>query len=114
MFWPMIGLLLPKALLNNFQFRMIEENMWFEDLLLLLMLASGVFFIGIPGYKLISKLIPKKTNPLEEAKQRLEHAKLEAQAARLNKETEKVYSSLYEETIEDADEQEQKEYRRKL
>ncbi len=88
--------------------------MWFEDLLFLLMLASGVFFIGIPGYKLISRLIPKKINPLEEAKQRLEHAKLEAEAAKLNKETEKLYSHLYEDTIQETEEEQEKEYRRKL
>jgi len=75
--------------------------MWFEDLLLLIMLASGIFFIGMPGFKLIRTLIPKKTNPLEEAKERLEQAKLEAEAARLNKETEKVYSHLYEESLEE-------------
>jgi len=86
--------------------------MWFEDLLLLLMLGGGVFFIGIPGFKLIRRLFPQKTNPLEEAKERLEQAKLEAEAARLNKETEKVYSHLYEESLEDDNTETKQEKRR--
>jgi hypothetical protein len=85
-----------------------DKTMWFEDLLLLMMLASGVFFIGIPGFKVLKRLMPqKKTNPLEAAKERLQQAKLESEAARLDKETEKVYSHLYEETVEEDFEQKQ-------
>lgn len=82
--------------------------MLFEDLILLLLIGSSVFFIGIPLVKFINQLIPKKRNPLLEAKQRVEQAHLELEAARLNveaektsKEAEKIYEHLYDETLED-------------
>jgi hypothetical protein len=85
----------------------------FEALLTLLALGIGVFLIGIPFYKLVKSVIPPKRNPLEEAKERLEQARLEAEAVRLNKETEKLYSELYKETLEDDTESEtEKDHRR--
>ena len=76
--------------------------MWFEDLLLLALLGSGVFLIGIPLYKLSKILRPqKKQNPLHEAQERFEQAKLEVQAARLDKEREKLYNQMYNEALED-------------
>lgn len=80
----------------------------FEGILILLMLASAVFFVGIPVIKLIKLMVPSKKNPVVEAKERLEVARAEAEAARLNKETEKVYSHLYEETLQDEEEGERK------
>lgn len=78
--------------------------MWFEDLLLLALLGSGVFLIGIPLYKLAKVLRPaKKRNPLNEAQDRYEQAKLEVQAARLDKESEKLYNQMYEEVLQDED-----------
>jgi regulator of protease activity HflC (stomatin/prohibitin superfamily) len=47
--------------------------MLLEDILILLLGGSAVYFIGIPIYKLIKAIVPPKRNPLEEAKQRLEH-----------------------------------------
>lgn len=81
--------------------------MWFEDLMLLALLAMGIFLIGIPIYKFISMVIPKKRNSLAEAKARLEQARLDAEAARLNKEAEKLYEKMYEEALQDEDEQKQ-------
>ena len=75
--------------------------MWFEDILLLALLGSGVFLIGIPLYKLTKVLHPKKRNPLNEAQERFEQAKLEVQAARLDKEREKLYNQMYNEALED-------------
>jgi hypothetical protein len=75
--------------------------MLFEDILLLMLLASGVFLIGVPTYKFVKAVIPKKRNTLLEAKERLEQARLEAEAARLNKEAEKLYEKMYEETLQD-------------
>lgn len=75
--------------------------MWFEDLLLLALLASGVFLIGIPLFKLVRTLIPKKRNPLAEARERLEQTRLEVEAARLEKEREKLYSKMYEEALQE-------------
>ncbi len=75
--------------------------MLFEDLLLLIGLACFVFLIGIPVYKLIRLVLPGKRNPLKEAQERLQMARLEAEAARLNKEAEQLYDSLYQDSIED-------------
>ncbi len=73
----------------------------FEGLLILLLLITMVFMIGVPAWKMVRALFPQKTDSLEEAKVRLEVAKKEAQAARLNKETEKVYSEIYEDILEE-------------
>lgn len=73
----------------------------FEGLLILLLFLTMVFMVGIPAWKMARTLFPKKTDSLEEAKIRLEVAKKEAQAARLNKETEKVYSEIYEDILEE-------------
>lgn len=73
----------------------------FEGLLVLLLFLTTVFMVGIPAWKMVRVLFPKKRDSLEEAKVRLEVAKKEAQAAKLNKETEKVYSEIYEDVLED-------------
>lgn len=89
--------------------------MWFEDIMLLALLASGVFLIGIPLYKLGRYLVPNKRNSLIQAKERLEQARLDAEAARLNKETEKLYNKMYEEALQDEgasqDEQQQEKHK---
>ena len=73
--------------------------------MLLALLASGIFLIGIPVYKLVRVVVPSKRNNLTEAKERLEQARLDAEAARLNKETEKLYNKMYEEALQDEDSQ---------
>lgn len=75
--------------------------MWFEQLLLLALLASSIFLIGIPLFKLVRALIPKKRNPLAEAQERLEQTRLEVEAARLEKEREKLYNKMYEEALQE-------------
>jgi hypothetical protein len=87
--------------------------MLFQDLLLLMLLASGVYFIGVPLAKLVRTLIPKKRDPLAEAKERLEQARLEAEAARLNKEAEKLYEKMYTETLQEEDVEENQQEKRK-
>jgi hypothetical protein len=82
--------------------------MAFEILLLLIALGLGFFFIGIPLIKLVKLLLPQKKNPLLEAKAKLELARLEAEAAKVMKETENVYGELYKDVLED-DAQQQKE-----
>lgn len=88
--------------------------MWFEDLLILLAGGISVFFIGIPGYKLYKTLVPPKRDPLKEAQQRLEQARLDAEAAKLNKETQHLYDQMYTEALEEQDssESESKESRK--
>lgn len=78
-------------------------------LLLLAVLTSGFLIIGIPVYKYVNAVIPKKRNNLVEAQQRLEQARLDAEAARLHKEAEKLYNKMYEEAIQDEDQKDQQE-----
>lgn len=75
--------------------------MLFETVLLVIAVGIAVFFIGIPLIKLVKVLIPPKKDPLVEAQQRLEIARKEAEAARLNKEAEKLYQKMYQEVLED-------------
>lgn len=82
--------------------------MWLEDLLILIAMGVGVFFIGIPLIKLVKQLTPKRRDPLAEAKEKLEQAKLEVQAAKLNKEAEEVYSHLYEDVLNEEKNENQK------
>lgn len=80
--------------------------MLLEDILLLMLLASGVFLIGVPTFKFVHAILPKKNN-LAEAKERLEQARLDAEAARLNKEAEKLYQEIYED-CQDEDKRQEK------
>lgn len=82
--------------------------MLFEGLLIMVLVTCTVLLIGIPAYKMIRELIPKKANPLADAKIRLEVARQEIEAARLNKEAEKIYNSLYEEVLQDDQESDRK------
>jgi len=81
-----------------------------EQILIVLLLLSSVFLIGIPFVKLVRTLVPSRRNPVRVAQERLEQARLEAEAARLNKETEKVYEDLYHDVLDDTE----TENRRKL
>lgn len=72
-------------------------------MLILATAGISIFLIGIPTVKLINSLIPKKHDPLADAQERLEIAKKEAEAARLNKEAEKLYSSMYEDALQDSE-----------
>lgn len=73
----------------------------FESVLVFLLIGITLFMVGIPMIKLIKMLLPTRRDPVGEAQERLEIAKKEAEAARLNKETEKVLDQLYQETLED-------------
>ena len=75
----------------------------FEGLIIALMIGAGVFFVGIPLIKIVKMMLPNKKDSVKEATERLEAARAEAQAARLNKEAEKVYSEIYSEILEDDD-----------
>jgi len=86
----------------------------FEGLMIAFLIAMSVLFIGIPLIKIVKMMLPgPKKDSLKEAAERLEVAKKEAQAARLNKETEKVYSELYSEVLEE-DSLEEESNRKKL
>lgn len=86
--------------------------MLIEDIMLLCLLGVAVFLIGVPIFRLVRAVLPKKEkNPLVEAKNRLEHARLEVEAAKLNKEAEKLYDDLYQEALEDQENEQHKEKR---
>lgn len=84
----------------------------FEHLLVVLVIVVGVYFIGIPAWKLYRTLVPPKKDPLKEAKIRLEIARSEAEAAKLNQETEKLYDNLYKDVLEDDSDKDEKHVRR--
>ena len=82
--------------------------MLLEDLLLLVAGVGAVFLIGIPFYRLVKAVVPKKRDTLAEAKERLEQARLEQEALRINKETEKLYENMYDVRLEEQQSTEQK------
>jgi len=75
---------------------MIEE-------LLAFILGGGMtfFFVVRPVYRFIRAVVPQRRDSLEEAKERLEIARKEAAAAKLNKQAEELYEKMYKETLED-------------
>lgn len=89
--------------------------MLFEDILLLLLFGVAVFFIGIPLVQFVKRLLPvSKKSSLALAKERLEQAHLDAEAAKLNKQTEEIYDHLYEDVLKDDDDVEQEEKHRRV
>jgi hypothetical protein len=73
--------------------------MLLEDILLAGAIAAVLLLFGVPIVRFL-KLAPwRRKDPLAEAQERLRLAKMEAEAARLNREAEKIYESLYEETL---------------
>jgi len=76
--------------------------MLIEDILLILF-GSGISFLFVvrPIYKFIVAVIPREKDSLKEAKERLEIARKEIEAAKLNKQTEELYEKMYKETLED-------------
>ena len=75
--------------------------MLFEDILIILAGGISVFFIGVPLWRLAQLFHSKKRDAVAEAKIRLEVAKKDLEAARLNKETEKLYEEMYRQALED-------------
>jgi len=69
--------------------------MLFEDAMIFIGVGIIVFLIAIPMWKLFQLLNSKHRDPVKEAKIRLEVAKADAEAAKLNKEAEKVYDDIY-------------------
>lgn len=84
----------------------------FEGVLFILLMLVGLFAVGIPLVKIFKMIFPSKRDSLREAQERLEVARKDAEAARLNKEAEKVYSKIYDEVLEDDSEEER--FKRKL
>jgi hypothetical protein len=76
--------------------------MLFEQLLIFVAIFLAIFMIGIPLIKLVRALIPVKKDPLVEARIRLEVARKEAEAARLNQETDKIYNQICNDIVDDS------------
>lgn len=85
--------------------------MLLEDLLILFAGGVSIFFIGIPGYKLVRSLFPPRRDPFREAQQRLEQARLDAEATRLNRETEQIYDHMYHEALDEKEDREEEQQR---
>ena len=71
-----------------------------EDLLLVVAIGVVLGFVGWPVYLLAHRLTRKKRDPLADAQERLRIAQLEAETARVNRETERIYDEMYKEALE--------------
>jgi hypothetical protein len=75
--------------------------MLLEDLLLAIAIGIVVLAFGWPLVRFWKAAPWRRRDPLAEAKERLRIAQLEAEAARVNREAEKIYEKLYEDTLTD-------------
>ncbi|MGH7439043.1 MAG: hypothetical protein ACRENE_25420 [Polyangiaceae bacterium] len=75
---------------------MVPEDLW-------LVVAVGIVLgvAGWPVYLLAHRWTRRNRDPLAEAHERLRAAQREAETARVNRETERIYDDLYKEAIED-------------
>jgi hypothetical protein len=74
--------------------------MLLEDILLAVTVGAVLVIVGWPIIRLLKVAPWRRRDPLAEAQERLRIAKIEAEAARVNREAEKIYEKLYEETID--------------
>jgi hypothetical protein len=75
--------------------------MLLEDILLVVAIGVVVGVVGWPIYRFANREPwRRKSDPLAEAQERLRVAKLEAEAARLNRETERIYEEMYQEALD--------------
>ena len=72
-----------------------------EDLLLVVAVGVVLGAIGWPLYLLAHRWTRRNRDPLADAQERLRIARLEAETARVNRETERIYDDLYKEALED-------------
>ncbi len=80
--------------------------MLLEDLVLLGVVLAVSAVIARPAYKLYRRIVPAERDPVSEAKERLETARKQAEAARLNKEADHIIEEMYDEELgESAQEQ---------
>ena len=75
--------------------------MLLEDLLLVVVVGIVVLLLGRPIVRLLQTASWRQKDPLAEAKERLRIAKIEAEVARVNRETERIYEGLYEDTLKE-------------
>lgn len=71
-----------------------------EDILLALAVGVVLLVVGWPVIRLLqSASTLRRRDPLAEAKARLKAAQLEAEAAKLNREADRIYERIYDETL---------------
>lgn len=88
--------------------------MIFERMLLMALAAAAFFLIILPLYKFLQPILAKANkDPVKEAKVRLEVAKADFEAAKLNKEAEAYYEKIYDEALQDAESEELKSFNKK-
>src|SRR5579859_2254888 len=73
--------------------------MLLEDLLLAIAVGVVLLMVGVPIARSLKGIPWRRKDPLAEAHERLRLAKLEAEVARVNREAEKIYENLYDETL---------------
>jgi uncharacterized membrane protein len=74
--------------------------MLLEDILLVVAATAVILFVGAPIVRLWKAANLRRRDPLAEARERLRVAKVEAEAARLNREADEIYEHLYDETLD--------------
>jgi hypothetical protein len=75
--------------------------MLLEDLLLAVAVGAVLLTIGLPIVRLLKAAPWRREDPLAAAQERLRIAKLEAEIAKVNREAENIYESLYQEAMTD-------------
>src|SRR5271165_5604830 len=75
--------------------------MLLEDILLAVAVGIVLLMVGVPIVRSLKVVAWRRKDPLAEAHERLRLAKLEAEVAKVNREAEKIYESLYDETLAD-------------
>jgi hypothetical protein len=73
--------------------------MLLEDILLVVAVGVVLLMFGLPIARFLKGAPWRRKDALAQAHERLRIAKLEAEAARVNREAEKIYERLYEETL---------------
>jgi hypothetical protein len=74
-----------------------------EDILLVVVVGVVLLLVGWPLVRLLKTAARGRRDPLAEARERLKAAQQEAEAARLNREADRIYDRLYSEALDDGD-----------
>jgi hypothetical protein len=72
-----------------------------DDVLLVLAIGLALGVVGWPVYVLFVRAPWQKKDPLAEAQERLKQAQRDAEVARLNRETERIYDAMVDEAVQD-------------
>jgi hypothetical protein len=75
--------------------------MLLEDILLAAAIGVAAWMVVMPIVRFLKVAPWRRKDPLAEAHERLRVAQVEAEIARVNRETEKIYEGLYDETLSD-------------